>query len=213
MTFEAPPYHSHVRRDVFDHIPLGGTVLDVGGGDGATAATLKAEGRVARIGVIDMVPPANPQAMDFAYQGNIEEPTLLAKVGAEQGPFDTILCLDILEHFVDPWAVVARLTTMLKPGGVIVASIPNVRHYSVLLPLLLRGRWDYIDAEILDRTHLRFFVRRTAIELMTSSGLTLDRVATIPRLRARDKAARKLTLGLLDGFIALQYVVRVRSEG
>lgn len=211
MTFEPPPYHSHVRRDVFDHIPCGGTALDIGGGDGATAATLKAEGRVARIGVVDMVPPANPCAIDFAYQGNIEDPALLDQINSDQGPFDTIMCLDILEHFVDPWAVMERLTAMLKPGGVIVASIPNVRHYSVVLPLLLRGRWDYADAEVLDRTHLRFFVRRTAIELMMSTGLTLDRIAKIPRLRARDRLAGRLTLGLLDGFLTLQYMVRVRK--
>ena len=188
-------------------------MLDVGGGDGATAATLKAEGRVARIGVIDRVPPADPAAIDFAYQGDIESADLLDRVAAEQGPFDTILCLDILEHFVDPWAIVARLGAMLKPGGVIVASIPNVRHYSASLPLLFGDRWDYADAEILDRTHLRFFVRRTAIALMTSGGLLLDSVAKLPRQRARDRVPMRLSLGLLDGLLTLQYVVRVRKPG
>ncbi len=54
----------------------------------------------------------------------------------------------------------------------IVASLPNVRHYRVSGGLLFRGRWHLQDAGILDRTHLRFFVKDTMIELLTHSGLS-----------------------------------------
>jgi 2-polyprenyl-3-methyl-5-hydroxy-6-metoxy-1,4-benzoquinol methylase len=204
-------YHSRVRRDVFPLIPAGGRALDVGGGYGATVAALRSEGVFDYAGVIDKVPAVSPLPYEFHYSGDLEDPELLRHVGDKEGPFDTILCLDTLEHLLDPWGLVARLSALLAPGGAIVASIPNVRHYSVSVPLLLLGRWDYRDAEILDRTHLRFFVRSTAIELMASSGLVVDSVAAIPRQRIRDKVARAASLGLADDILALQYGIRARK--
>jgi 2-polyprenyl-3-methyl-5-hydroxy-6-metoxy-1,4-benzoquinol methylase len=203
-------YHSHVRSDVFGLIPRGGSVLDFGGGDGATAAALKASGHVDRIGVADLVAPDPANRIDFSFQGDLSQPEALRRIAEEHGPFDTILCLDILEHLVDPWTMVGRLHGLLKPGGCIVASIPNVRHYSVLLPLLA-GRWDYQDAEILDRTHLRFFTRESAVALMTGSGLALEAIFANPRRRRRDLMIQRATLGLLSGVLALQYLVRVRD--
>jgi 2-polyprenyl-3-methyl-5-hydroxy-6-metoxy-1,4-benzoquinol methylase len=204
-------YHSRVRRDMFPLIPPGRRALDVGGGYGATVAALRDEGFFDYTGVIDKVPAATPLAYDFHYSGDVEDPDLLRLVGDKEGPFDTILCLDTLEHLVDPWSLICRLTTLLAPGGAIVASIPNVRHYSVSVPLLFLGRWHYQDTEILDRTHLRFFVRSTAIELMESSGLIVDAVAAIPRQRIRDKLARVASFGLADSILALQYGIRARK--
>lgn len=203
-------YHSHVRRDVFPLIPRGGKVLDFGGGDGATAAALKAAGHVDCIGVADLVPPDPAHAIDFSFQGDLSRPEALARIAADHGPFDTILCLDILEHLVDPWTMVAHLHGLLKPGGCIVASVPNVRHYSVLLPLL-GGHWRYRDAGVLDRTHLRFFTRDTAVELMTSSGLAVEQVKANARGRRRDQMLQRLSGGLFSGVMALQYLVRVRN--
>lgn len=211
----APPanYHSLVRADVFHLVPPGGRILDFGGGDGATAAALKRRDPAARIGVADRV-VANPDnAVDFAFQGDLADPATLDRLAAAHGPFDTILCLDVLEHFADPWAMVARLQAMLAPGGCIVASLPNVRFYAASLPLLLRGDWDYADAGVLDRTHLRFFGRRQAIALMTGTGLMLERFeAPVPRAR-RLQLAHALSFGLLRGFLCQQFLMRVRLPG
>lgn len=186
-----------------------GNLLDLGGGVGATAAWLKGIGRASRAGVADIC--AGPaEGLDFARRGDLEDPAFLSNVIAGEGPFDTVLCLDILEHLRDPWAVVAALHRGLSPGGRIIASIPNVRNYTALLPLLLRNRWTLRDAGILDRTHLRFFVRGTAIELMTSSGLRLDGVRAAPSGGRRIRLFRALTLGALNSFTDLQYLVRVR---
>lgn len=205
-----PNYHGRVRADTFHLIPQGGTVLDLGGGQGITAAALKARGHVARIGVADLVAPADPAAIDFSYQGDITDPALLARIGAEQGPFDTILCLDILEHLPDPWAVVGHLHGLLAPGGCIVASLPNIRNHTVVLPLLLRGEWRYTDAGILDRTHLRFFCKAEALELLSCSGLKPEAVQAPIHPARRYRWANILTLGLLRNFLALQTLVRVR---
>ena len=205
-------YHRNVRADIFPLVSAqGGTLVDIGGGIGNTAAALKRLGRADRVGVVDMMPPATDEAgLDFAFSGNLEEPAFLDKVVAEEGPFTTILCLDVLEHLVDPWSVVARLHRALAPGGVIVASLPNVRHYSALGPLLLRNRWRLKDSGILDRTHLRFFVRESAIELLTSSGLVLDEVCANASGGWRVRWLRRLSLGLFNSFSDQQYLIRVR---
>jgi len=207
-------YHTDVRDDVVPYVPkTSGTLIDIGGGTGATARHLKALGLAGRVGVADQIPSdAAQQGIDFHVSGNLDDEEFLARVIAEQGPFDTILCLDILEHLVDPWRVVAQLHEALAPGGRIVASIPNVRHYRVSGALFFKGRWQLADAGILDRTHLRFFVRETAVELMTHSGLVLELVETPPRMRhpRLAKALHHIAFGRLDSLVAVDYVVRVR---
>ncbi|GAC1376465.1 MAG: hypothetical protein NVSMB4_05320 [Acidimicrobiales bacterium] len=207
-------YHNDVRRDVVEWVPrTSGTLVDIGGGTGATAAYMKDKGLASRVGAIDQVGSdvAHP-GIDFHYSGNLEDPAFLDAALQAEGPVDTVLCLDILEHLVDPWAVVARLHQALAPGGRIVASIPNVRHYRVSAALLFGNRWNLTDAGILDRTHLRFFVRDTAVQLMTHSGLVLETVAT-PRRGRHPRAARALhavALGRLDSLVAVDYVIVVR---
>ncbi len=206
-------YHALTRSDVFPVVPVeGGTLLDVGGGIGATAAALKSLGRVDRAGVIDIVKPeATAEGLDFHYSANLEAPDSLDEIIAAEGPFSVILCLDVLEHLSDPWEIVARLHKALVPGGVIIASIPNIRNYKASFPLFFQGKWELEESGIRDRTHLRWFVRKTAIELMTSSGLRLEEVLATPSGGRKIKLIRLVTLGILSSFTDLQYVVRVRN--
>lgn len=208
-----PGYHARIRREILPMLaPAGGTLLDVGGGTGTTAAWLKGLGRADRAGVADRV-DGGGHGLDFFHVGDIEDPDFLSRLIAAQGPFQSILCLDVLEHLRDPWAVVRRLHGGLAPGGTIVASIPNVRNFTALLPLVLRNRWHLTDAGVLDRTHLRFFVRDSAIQLMTSSGLALEQVRANPSGGRRVRLFRALTAGLLNSFTDLQYLIRVRNPG
>jgi 2-polyprenyl-3-methyl-5-hydroxy-6-metoxy-1,4-benzoquinol methylase len=206
-------YHDLVRRDVFGAIPKGlGRLLDVGGGVGATAATLKKEGYVKECGVIDLVASAESDLpLDFRRTGDLEDTRFIEATAREFGPFDIILCLDVLEHLRDPWTTVRSLHAALAPSGAIVASIPNVSHYRVVVPLLFRGKWELQDAGILDRTHLRFFVKETALELMRSSGLEVDLV--VPKLTSGRKNLwfDAVTFGIFARFTTLQYIIRARK--
>ena len=206
-------YHDLVRSDVLALVPENLTsVLDIGGGVGASAAALKRAGKVSKAVVVDLVASNALPEIDASYEGNLEDPDLIAKIAKEQGTFDVVLCLDVLEHLSDPWSVIKAAHQMLSPNGVIVASIPNVRNYRLLGPLLFQGKFELTDSGILDRTHLRWFVKDTAIELMCSSGLTLEVVAENINGRKR-RLFNKLTFGVLSDILALQYYIRVRRAG
>ena len=201
-------YHDHVRRDVVPFVPTtGGRLLDVGGGIGATAALLKAQGIVEKAGTADMVDPATAlDTLDFAYQGNLDDEGFLKGIFREQGPFQLILALDVLEHLIDPWSTARVLADMLDTGGYLVASIPNVRHWRTSANLLLGGKWAYTEHGTLDRTHLRFFVRNTAVELVSGAGLTVQSVNS-PSTGPRAALLDRLTFGRLRDLTAMQYVV------
>ncbi len=189
-----------------------GRVLDLGGGVGATSLWLKEQNRADRLVLADLVADQALPAVDAALAGNLEDPALWSRIDQE-APFDTILCLDVLEHLKDPWSAVERLHAMLAPGGAIVACLPNMRNLKLVLPLVLRGRFELEDDGVLDRTHLRWFTRHSAITLLTGSGLELEKIEGKTMSGWHTRLADRLTLGLFRSFFEYQYLVRVRNTG
>jgi len=203
-------YFDHTRKAIDPLLPHDlRDVLEVGAGTGQTLAYIKARAPRARTFAIEkstIAAAAARSRVDHVVEGDIENLDLPFAPAS----FDTILLLDVLEHLVDPWAAIAKLTPLLRQRGSMIASIPNVRYYKVSLPLLVRGEWNLQDKGILDRTHLRFFVKKTAIELMTSSGLRLDSVIPTGVEKGRKKwLLNKLSGGLLQPFLEYQYLIRV----
>lgn len=94
-------------------------------------------------------------------------------------PFDCVVFNDVLEHMQDPWAAVATARELLAPGGVVVASIPNIRHFATLWALVFRDEWSYADRGILDRTHLRFFTKTSAVRMFEDAGFSVQTVQGI----------------------------------
>ena len=89
--------------------------------------------------------------------------------GDWSAPFDVIVCADVLEHLSRPELLLGRIAEWLAPGGVLLASLPNVANVHVRTALLL-GRFEYAERGILDRTHLRFYTRRSARDLLAKAG-------------------------------------------
>ena len=201
-----PEYFGIARTEVFGLLPERmDRVLELGCGTGATLGALRAAGRCKRTTGVELVASAAREAeknVDEVHVGDIEKMDL----DARSGSYDAVLCLDVLEHLVDPWSAVRRLGELLAPGGVLVASIPNVRNIRVVAPLLFLGQWRYTEQGQLDRTHLRFFTRETAIELVGSGGLEVDRVETA--VGATGRWINRMTLGLLRGLFDFQYIIR-----
>jgi len=119
--------------------------------------------------------------------------------GLPIGHFDVIVYADVLEHLVDPWTVLSRQRSLLRPGGLMVASIPNVRHIRVTLPLLLRGRWDYTDEGLLSRGHVRFFTTRSMRQMITGAGYRINREGA--GIAPKAQLVSRLSLGRLDDLL------------
>ena len=197
-------YYTHTRQELvslLDGVPQ--TVLEVGCGRGNTLGYLKERGARETFGI----------ELNYSVAGDaIDQVDHLAvgDVESMQWPFpgvrfDCIILGDVLEHLRDPWRVVSRLKESLCDGGQMVASLPNVRFYGVSIPLLFGGKWTYAEEGILDRTHLRFFTRRTAIQLFAEAGLEVRRVGSTYGPKRR--LFNLLTVGIFRNLLARQHLI------
>ena len=207
-------YFSAARLDLLEMLPPGTglRLLELGAGNGATLRAAKSLGRASYTAGIDLVEPKPPAdgepEIDLFLSGNVEGMDL----DLPGGSFDAVLCADVLEHLVNPWRMVGLLARSLKPGGVFLSSIPNVRNHRALRAIVLDGDFRYADAGLLDRSHLRFFCRRNVRDLFEGAGLVVEAMGeTMGAYGLRHKALDRLTLGLFHDLFVFQFLTRARK--
>lgn len=204
-------YFATARTEIEPWLPARvARMLDLGCGTGATTSFVKARRNVdyaAGVELMDDKAEAARSVCDRVWAGDIDAADLEAEIAPSS--LDLVLALDVLEHLVDPWAVVKRLSALIAPGGRLIVSVPNVRNYRFLWGLAARGDFRYRDFGLLDRTHLRFFVRATASDLATSGGLSLVAARSVQEWRAPDWRwlASRLTGGRADELTAKQWLI------
>lgn len=192
------------------------SVLEIGCDIGANLLEVKNRYPNARLYGVEIVPQAAEIASCVAdvQVANIEEDEVLFH-GVK---FDYIICGDVLEHLHDPEGLVRRCRNLLKDEGRIVASIPNIMHYSVMRQLL-DGNFSYRDAGLLDRTHIHFFTYKEIIRMfgredyavedvrMTEEiGATQDDHELVERLMELSRGVEK------EMFYTFQYLVLARKK-
>ena len=151
---------------LLSNIPEGSVVLDVGCGSGAITRLIRDKRRCHVIGI-----EPNPPRARAARQAGLEviNDVFSSRTVGGLPSFDAVVFADVLEHLVDPAAALTLARTLIRPGGCVVASVPNVAHWSVRLELL-RGRFDYTASGIMDATHLRWFTKATLVALVEAAG-------------------------------------------
>lgn len=116
--------------------------------------------------------------------------------------FDLVICNDVIEHMPDHMEFLSQIKSKIAPGGVIMGSIPNIRHHSILYELIVKQEWQYRVNGILDETHLRFFTKKSLIRTLTEAGYTIDFLSGInydkPNTTPTPKYAKRL-IRLLAG--------------
>ena len=186
-------------------------MLDCGCAGGGNGALAKRAGAREVVG-IELNPQAAAEArkqLDRVVVGDLATVDL-APLADE--PFDAILLVDVLEHLIAPQRVIARLLDLLKPGGLVVASIPNVAHVWVIANLLA-ARWPQKDSGIFDRTHLRFFARGDMIRLLESAGLEVVVVQPyFTRYRLLRALSLALSLYVFRNYFARQFLLVGRKK-
>jgi len=205
-------YFEGIRSDVADMVPANcKRVLDVGCGYGGLGRNLLNRG-IENIFGVEINPDAGPQ-LEKIYSGywlgDVEQVILPA--GIE--PFDCIVFADVLEHLRDPWNTLKRYLHWLRPGGYVVASIPNVRNIALLYNLIIRGRWRYEDSGLLDRTHLRFFTRKEILDMFKGAELEIESIRENRESLSMTRRIMTLPmLTLIPDLGVCQYLVRARKS-
>lgn len=200
--------HFGARQDIVRLAPLPvDRVLDIGCGPGLTGAALRAAGAREVWGVERDPALAEAAAMrlDRVIHADLDNDPLL---GLPPGSVDLLIYADVLEHLVDPWSLLAAQRTLLRPGGAVVISLPNVRHIRVLFGLLVRGTFSYRPEGILSIGHLRFFTTRSMRAMIAGAGYRI--VRETGSYAPTGDHLRHWSLGLLDDFLAQQRLFLVQ---
>jgi 2-polyprenyl-3-methyl-5-hydroxy-6-metoxy-1,4-benzoquinol methylase len=206
---KAGGYYANERPDVVALLPRPlGRVLDVGCGEGGLAAGLRAAGATEIVGieVVENVAARARSTLDRVHVGRVED-----TLDDLTGTFDTVLCLDVLEHLIDPGSVLSALCGRAAPGAALQVSVPNARHYSLVRDLVLRGTFGYTDWGHRDSTHLRWFTRRDIVALLEKTGWEVLRTSVPPL--GRSAALARLTRGWSSEFLVAQVYVSARARG
>lgn len=172
---KADPHSSHavILRRLGDG--RGRRALDVGAADGFLADLLTRQGW--QVTALERDPAQAAKARGRCHEVIVAD--LDEAAPRLEGSFDAIVYGDVLEHLSDPLPVLVTLNRSLAPGGRVIVSVPNVAHLWVRLSLLL-GRWEYADRGILDRTHVRFFTRRSFVRFLGDAGLAIEELVATP---------------------------------
>jgi len=199
---------------MIERVPHGARVLDVGCASGYLAEPLKQTRGAKVVDGIELNPADAVLARKVCrnvVQGSAIDPATYAKL---EGPYDAIIFGDVLEHLPEPSDAIRAARTVLAPGGAIIASIPNVAHYSIRQSLLA-GEFQYADSGILDRTHLRFFTRSSILDLWEENGFEVEAIAPALKLPSKiyawfgAKVADRLGR-LREDVFAYQYITVAR---
>lgn len=197
-----------------EFVGKGKRVLDVGCSTGELARLLVQNG--CTVVGIEYDPEAAAKAREVCESVVVGDIEVLKDLPFRPKEFDHILFMDVLEHLRDPGLVLSRLRPFLKNDGTVICSIPNVANLSVRIRLLT-GHWDYDEYGILDKTHLRFFTRRTAVALVNGAGLKVESVGVTPGAPLVSRVYRRPVLRLnyslsrvFPTFLAMQFLITAR---
>jgi len=195
-----PQYFQNIRDDIVSLVPDDAVdILEIGCAAGMTGNELKKRPGIYVAGV-ELDHRAAVEAkkvLDEVVEGNIE--TL--KLPFKEKRFDCILFADVLEHLIDPLAVLKKTRKLLRANGTVIASIPNVQ-YLGLVNQLVEGNWTYQDEGILDRTHLRFFTYHEIVKLFDEAGYRISSINET--LDPQYKDAKNQTTTLSIGRLSIQ---------
>jgi 2-polyprenyl-3-methyl-5-hydroxy-6-metoxy-1,4-benzoquinol methylase len=155
-------------------------VLDISCGEGFFAAEIAKQGN--RVTGVDALPDVSERAAlcdYFSVDLNQGLNGIAERLNGKR--FDRILLLDILEHLYEPERILRQCHQLIQEDGQVIVSVPNVANFSVRLSLLF-GRFNYADRGILDKTHLRWYTRKTARGLLTAAGyqIVAERLTVVP---------------------------------
>lgn len=171
------PAYIGTRTDIVALVPTTASrVLDAGCSIGVAGKSIKEKcgAKVVGIEIDKRMAKVAKNNLDKVIIGDVEKIAL--EKYFPQNYFDCIISGDVLEHLKDPWSILKKCVNFLSSNGLIIASIPNIRHYSVVLNLIFKGYWPYRARGIRDMIHLRFFTLKNFEELFAYANLDIIQI-------------------------------------
>uniref|UniRef100_UPI00404AC985 class I SAM-dependent methyltransferase n=1 Tax=Gelidibacter sp. TaxID=2018083 RepID=UPI00404AC985 len=162
-------YFSFPRHEMLTYLPKTSTkVLEVGCGRGTFAKQIKDYNNAEVWGIELVESEANlaETILDKVFIGKCED--IIKNLPNEY--FNAIYFNDVLEHLVDPYWVLSEIKQKLTTNGLIISSIPNIRNFRVIKKLVVNGDFEYTDKGIMDRTHMRFFTKKSIKNMYENLG-------------------------------------------
>jgi 2-polyprenyl-3-methyl-5-hydroxy-6-metoxy-1,4-benzoquinol methylase len=170
-------YFEEARDEMLKYVPKeSNTVLDVGCGRGNFGYLIKKE-RNSKVWGIEL-----DKASALVAEQKLDKVICSAfncNLGLTKKSFDCIVLNDVLEHFSDPDSALIYCKELLTDEGVIVASIPNVRYFDNMWNLLVHKDWEYKEWGILDKTHLKFFTKKSIVSTFKNLGYQVNLIQGI----------------------------------
>jgi 2-polyprenyl-3-methyl-5-hydroxy-6-metoxy-1,4-benzoquinol methylase len=205
-------YYLHKRPEMLKYLdPQAQKILDIGCSSGGFINELKAL-RTCEVWGIELNSQAAQSAAkvaDRVLQGDV-----FAKINELPNDFfHTIFCNDILEHLSQPFDLLEGLKQKLKSHGQIIISIPNVRYVKNLFNLLIKKDWQYTNEGVLDRTHLRFFTKKSMTRSLLERKWSIEKVEGIykTKLNYIYFVLNMISVGLLSDAQFMNYVFVIRA--
>ena len=201
-------YFSNARADLVDRLPLdpSASILEVGCGTGATGALALSEGRCSHYVGVELFESAAKEAREVlsdVITGNVESLTF----DWQPASFDALILSEVLEHLVEPGEVLKKLARYVRPGGMVLASSPNISHWRVIRELI-RGRFELADQGVFDRTHLRWFTPQSFAGMFDDAGFRIDEVGPVTAFSPRTELISRLTGGRFDHLFMTQIALQ-----
>jgi 2-polyprenyl-3-methyl-5-hydroxy-6-metoxy-1,4-benzoquinol methylase len=205
-------YFSEEREEMGSFIPAGvGTLLDVGCGEGGFSGGLIKERGITAWGIEPDKNSAKKAGKKLRRVINSDFFGALNRLPDKH--FDCAVFNDVLEHMYDPVSALTLIKKKLKENGVVVCSIPNVLHFSVLKRLLFKKDWKYEPFGVLDETHIRFFTKKSIIRMFESLDYEIITIKGInAHISIKNMAFLIATLGYFLDSRYLQYAVVARKK-
>lgn len=213
MRSKSKEYYQSCREEMIDFLPSDSkTFLEVGCGEGNFGLMIKdkipgsvfwgmeLEGEPASKAIkkIDKVLVGNCEGLVDSLPDNF---------------FDCIIFNDSLEHLVDPFSFLKNIKNKFKGNGYVVASIPNFRFYKNLHNIFFERDFEYVEAGTLDRTHLRFFTRKSIFRLFEEQGYKVEALEGINKTRrSKVNFLASILPRLFDDIPYLHFACRARLD-
>jgi 2-polyprenyl-3-methyl-5-hydroxy-6-metoxy-1,4-benzoquinol methylase len=186
-------------------------ILDVGCGTGILGAYF-IKNQNCKVYGIEISKSAYEEALEvlnYAVKGNVETMVL----DYDKNLFDVIIMGDVVEHLINPMDTLKKLLPFLKKGGQIHVTVPNVRHWEVVVNLLFKDEWEYKDSGILDYTHIRFFTKKSFVKMLNRiANVHVVKTERVIQKLSKSDVINKFTIGLFSGFLASHTFVTIEKR-